>query len=118
MAYVDGVMVAVKTAEKAAFTELAKNAARIFKDHGATQVMDCWGDSVPDGEVTSMPMAVQKSADDTVVFSWIVWPSKEVRDAGFEAAMKDPRFDMEGFGKVSNMKTMVFGGFTPLYEFD
>lgn len=116
MAYVDGVVMAVKTAERATFEKLAAESALVFKDHGAIEVMDCWGDSVPEGEVTSLPLAVQKAEDETVVFSWIIWPSKEIRDTGFEAAMQDERFDMETFGRIANMKTMIFGGFRPLSD--
>ena len=62
----------------------AKEAAVVFKEHGALKLIDCWGDDVPDGEITSFPMAVKCKEDETVVFSWIVWPSKEVRNEGMK----------------------------------
>jgi uncharacterized protein YbaA (DUF1428 family) len=63
----------------------------VFKEFGALKVVECWGDDVPDGKVTSFPMAMQKKDEETVVFSWIVWPSRETRDAGMKKMMEDPR---------------------------
>ena len=74
MDYVDGFVIAVPTAKREAFRQLAQDASAVFKDHGALQVVECWGDDVPEGKVTSFPMAVQRKPDETVVFSWIVWP--------------------------------------------
>ena len=69
MGYVDGYVIAVPTSNRDAFTKHAKEAAAVFKEHGASRVVECWGDDVPDGKVTSFPMAVQKKPDETVVFS-------------------------------------------------
>ena len=71
MNYVDGCVLAVPTANREAYLEHAAIAATVFKEHGALAVVDCWGDDVPEGKVTSFPMAVQRKEDETVVFSWI-----------------------------------------------
>ena len=92
MSYVDGYVMAVPTGNRDAFTKHAKEAAAVFKEHGALSVVECWGDEVPDsGKVTSFPLAVQKKPDETVVFSWILWPSREARDEGMKKAMEDAR---------------------------
>ena len=91
MTYVDGFVAAVPTANREAYRKHAEAAAVVLKEHGALKLVECWGDDVPDGKVTSFPMAVQKKPDETVVFSWIVWPSKAVRDAGMAKVMADPR---------------------------
>jgi uncharacterized protein YbaA (DUF1428 family) len=116
MTYVDGYLIPVPTAKKADYLALAKMAAPIFKEHGALTVVECWGDDVPDGKVTSFPMAVKKTDDETVVFSWITWPSKEVRDAGMKAAMEDPRMDMDMSNMPFDGQRMIFGGFRPILE--
>ena len=110
-AYIDGVLLAVPTVNKEAFSRHARATAQLFKAHGATEVIECWGDDVPEGKLTSMPMAVQRKIDETVVFSWIVWPSREVRDAGMKAVMEDPHApeDMPFDGK-----RVIFGGFRVL----
>ena len=63
----------------------------MFKEHGALRVVECWGDDVPEGKLTSFPMAVKRKDDETVVFSWITWPSREARDEGMKKMMADPR---------------------------
>ncbi|MEN1728710.1 MAG: DUF1428 domain-containing protein [Pseudomonadota bacterium] len=117
MSYVDGYVLAVPTANKAAYLKLAEVAAAVFKDHGALQVVECWGADVPDGEQTSFPMAVKCGEDETVVFSWVKWPSKAVRESGMKAMMEDER--MKGWGP-DNMpfdgKRMIFASFETLLE--
>ncbi|SHI19575.1 DUF1428 domain-containing protein [Ferrimonas marina] len=113
MGYVDGFMLAVPTANKAAYLAVSQRAAEVFADCGATGYCECWGDEVPKGKVTDMHRAVQCGEDETVVFSWITWPSKAARDAGMAQAMKDPRLsesDMPFDGK-----RVIFGGFEPLF---
>lgn len=116
MSYVDGFVAAVPTANREKFREHAERAADVFKDCGALSVVECWGDDVPDGEVTSFPMAVKCKDDETVVFSWIVWPSKEVRDAGMQKMMEDPRMQPDNNPMPFDGKRIVYGGFVPLVE--
>ena len=80
MNYVDGFVCAVPTANRDAYQTHAAKAAPLFKEFGALSVVETWGDDVPDGKLTSFPLAVQRKDDETVVFSWITWPSKQVRD--------------------------------------
>src|SRR5580704_9874707 len=80
MNYVDGFVCAVPTANREKYRRHAEAAAQVFKERGALKLVECWGDDVPDGKLTSFPMAVKRKPDETVVFSWIVWPSRQVRD--------------------------------------
>lgn len=116
MAYVDGFVIAVPTANKNSYIELAQSMALIFKEHGALSIVENWGDDVPDGEVTSFPMAVKCKADETVVFSWITWPSKEARDSGMKNVMADPRMDWDNMTMPFDGKRMIFGGFETIIE--
>ena len=111
MNYVDGFVIAVPTANREKFRKHAQDAAPVFIEYGALQVAECWGDDVPDGKLTSFPMAVQRKDDETVVFSWIIWPSKEVRDAGMAKVMADPRLQPEVNPMPFDGKRMIFGGF-------
>ncbi|HEY9027874.1 MAG TPA: DUF1428 domain-containing protein [Burkholderiaceae bacterium] len=113
MSYVDGFVLAVPTANKEAYRQLATNAAQMFKEHGALGVVECWGDDVPEGKLTSFTMAVQRKDDETVVFSWITWPSRQVRDTGMKAVMADPRMPQT---LPFDGKRMIFGGFEILVE--
>lgn len=111
MPYVDGFAAAVPTANKEAFIKHASDAAVVFKEHGALAVKECWGDDVPDGEVTSFPIAVQKKDDETVVFSWVIWPSKDARDAGMKKVFEDPRMQSDVNPMPFDGKRLIYGGF-------
>lgn len=116
MSYVDGFLLAVPKAKLEAYKELASTAGEVWKEHGALAFVECVADDVPYGEVTSFPRAVQAKDDEIVVFSWIVYESREKRDATNAKVMADPRLK----GDVANMpfdgKRMIFGGFTPIVE--
>ena len=116
MSYVDGFVAAVPTANREKFRKHAAEAAAVFKEHGALKVVECWGDDVPDGKVTSFPMAVKCEPGETVVFSWIVWPSREVRDAGMAKVMADPRVQPEVNPMPFDGQRLIYGGFEVLVE--
>jgi len=110
MDYVDGFVAAVKRRNEDAFAATARLLAEIFLAHGATEVTDCWGDDVPDGVLTSFPMAVRREPDEAVVFGWVRWPSAAARTAGWEGAMADPRMPPNDALPFDG-KRMIYGGF-------
>lgn len=114
--YVQGFVLAVPTANKDAFIQHARDAAKVFKEHGAIKCVECWGDDVPDGEVTSFPMAVKKTPDETVVFSWMIWPSKQVFETGIAKAMEDPRLQQDTNPMPFDGKRLIYGGFVPVVD--
>ncbi|CAO3450274.1 Protein of unknown function DUF1428 [Azospirillum argentinense] len=120
MAYIDGFVIAVPTANKQAFIDHANKIDVLFKELGATRIIECWGDDVPNGKLTDFRRAVQATEDETVAFSWIEWPDKATRDAGMgliEELMKtDERFSPENNPMPFDGKRMIFGGFTPVVE--
>lgn len=116
MSYVDGFVVPVRTDRKEAYRKMAAEAAAIWKEHGATRVIEAWADDVPEGKVTSFPLAVRLEPDETVVFSWIEWPSREVRDAGNARVMADPRMQPTGEEMPFSMARIIFGGFAPIVD--
>lgn len=116
MSYVDGFIAAVPTANKQAYLAHAKMAAGVFKELGAISVVECWGDDVPGGKLTSFPLAVQKRDDETVVFSWIVWPSRAARNEGMTAVMSDPRFSPDKNPMPFDGKRLIYGGFDMILE--
>lgn len=117
MHYVDGFITPVPKANKEAYIAMAKIAAEVFKDHGALSCVECWGDDVPEGKITSFSMAVKREDDENVAFSWITWPSKAVRDKGMPLAMEDPRFQAMGPDAMPfDGMRMIFGGFETILE--
>ncbi|WP_422363081.1 DUF1428 domain-containing protein [Pyruvatibacter mobilis] len=113
MSYVDGFVIAVPTAKKDAYLEMARAVAPVFRKHGATSVVECWGEDVPQGELTSFPLAVKATPDEGVVFSWIVWPDKATRDKGNAKAIAE----LEEAGGMMpddtpfDTRRMIMGGF-------
>ena len=92
----DGVVAAVPTANQDICHDVARKTAALFREHGARRAVETWGDDLPEGRVTSFPMAGQQKEDETVVFSWIIWPSKAVRDDRWQKMMQDPRMAQAG----------------------
>lgn len=114
--YVDGFVAAVPTANREAYREHAAKAAVVFKEHGALSIMEAWGDDVPEGKVTSFPMAVQRKDDETVVFSWVTWPSKAAREEGWKKVMEDPRLQPDTNPMPFDGQRLIYGGFVPIVE--
>ena len=115
MSYVEGFVIPVPTANKQAYLEMAKKAAPIFQEHGALRVVEGWGDDVPKGKLTDFWMAVKANPGETVVFSWVEWPSKAVRDSGMKKVMADPRMQPAA-GMPFDGKRAVFGGFATMLD--
>ena len=113
--YVDGIITAVPTSNKASYLEMADKHAAILKEYGATRTVDAWADDVPDGKVTDYKGAVKARPEESVVFSWIAWPSREARDKGMKEAMEDPI--MKSAGEMPfDGKRMIYGGFEKIVD--
>ncbi|MET3794155.1 DUF1428 domain-containing protein [Aquamicrobium terrae] len=110
MSYVDGFVLAVPQAKLDEYKEMARKASDVWMDHGALAYVECTGDDVPYGELTSFPRAVQ-AKDELVIFSWVVYKSRQDRDEILAKVMADPRLK----GDMENMpfdgKRMIYGGF-------
>ena len=116
MKYVEGFVAAVPAANKEIYRQHAAEAAPLFKEFGASRVVECWGDDVPDGKITDFRGAVKAQDDEIVVFSWIEYPSKEIRDAANKKIMTDPRMKEMGEQMPFDGKRMIFGGFMPILD--
>lgn len=111
MNYIDGFVAAVPTANQDTYRRHAEKAAAVFKENGALQVVECWGNDVPEGKLTSFTMAVKRKDDEAVIFSWVVWPSKAVRDAAWPKVMADPRLAGDNNPMPFDAQRMIYGGF-------
>ena len=116
MSYVDGFVAAVPTANREAFRRHAEAAAAVFRECGALAVAECWGDDVPEGKVTSFPMAVKREDDESVIFSWVEWPSKAARDTGWQKIMADPRMQPGANPMPFDGKRLIYGGFAAIVD--
>lgn len=116
MGYVDGYVLPVPDGNKEAYRQLAQKASGLFIEHGATRVVEAWGDDVPDGKVTDYARAAHRQEGETVVYSWVEWPSKEARTAGWEKMMADERMKPDPENNPFDGKRMIYGGFAPIVE--
>jgi uncharacterized protein YbaA (DUF1428 family) len=111
MTYVDGFLLAVPKARLDEYKELARKASKVWMEHGALSYVEATGDDVPYGELTSFPRAVQAKDDETVIFSWVTYESREARDRIMKKVMEDPRMDGDMDKMPFDGKRMIFGGF-------
>ena len=118
MPYIDGFVLAVPTADKQKFIDHANLGDSMFIELGATRILECWGDEVPEGKQTDFRMAVKAQEDETACFSWVERPDKATRDAAMKKIMdpdfKDERMDPEKNPMPFDGQRMIFGGFTPV----
>ena len=103
--YVDGFVVPVPKRNLDAYRKMAEQAGKLWLEQGALQYWECTGDDVKPGKVTSFPQSVQLKDDEIVVFSWIVYKSREHRDTVNAKVMDDPRMK-----KMMDPKNMPFDG--------
>jgi uncharacterized protein YbaA (DUF1428 family) len=118
MPYVDSYVLPVPLAKLAEYRRLARKAGKIWIEHGALEVHECVADDVQSGKLTSFPQAVQLQADETVVFSWIVFKSRKDRDRVNAEVMADPRLAFMEHADPATLpfdgQRMFWGGFKPL----
>lgn len=116
MAYIDGFVLPVPKDKKDEYAELARKFAVKAKSLGARAGHESWGDGLEPGTLTSFPRSVQATGDENVVFSYVVWPDKETRDAAWEKIMADPEMN-PGDDMPFDGKRMFWGGFVPLVDY-
>ena len=116
MPYIDGFVIACAKANKDKFIAHAETTDALFIEYGATRIMECWEDDVPDGDTTDFRRAVKAKDDEAVLFSWVEWPDKATRNKAMETMMEDPRMDPEKNPMPFDSKRMIYGGFTPVYS--
>lgn len=114
--YMDGFVAAVPDANRERYRETAAKASAVFLEYGASRVVEAWGDDVPDGKVTDFRGAVKAEEGESVVFSWIEWPSKAARDAAWPKLMEDERMKPDHDAMPFDGKRMIYGGFAPVVD--
>ena len=113
--YIDGYVMVVPQANKAAFIAHVQQSIPIYKEYGALRVVDCWADDLPgglaSGRINSYGNAVQLEEGESIVFSWIEWPTKAMRDAAWPLIVRDPRMSTDANPLPYDYKRMLRGGF-------
>ena len=116
MSYIEGFVTAVPAANKDAYIAHAREFAPLIRGFGATRMVECWGDDVPDGKLTDFKGAVQAKPDEVVVFSWFEYPDRAARKAANDKLMADPRMEAMSKDMPFDGKRMIYGGFDSLLD--
>lgn len=116
MAYIDGFLVPVLPGKRDAYVEMARAMVPLFQEFGATRVVECGQDDLKPGKTNDFHTAVIAEPGEEVFFSWIEWPSKEVRDAGWAKMMEDERMKQMPSDLPFAGARMIYGGFAPLVD--
>ncbi|HWP17204.1 MAG TPA: DUF1428 domain-containing protein [Xanthobacteraceae bacterium] len=118
MPYVDGFIVPLPKKNLKAYRAMAKKAGKVWREHGALDYKECIADDVKMGKWTSFPRSVKMKKNETVVFSWIVYPSRAARDKCIARVMKDKRLAamMDPKTMPFDAKRMIYGGFKTIVE--
>ncbi|HEX7080633.1 MAG TPA: DUF1428 domain-containing protein [Gammaproteobacteria bacterium] len=115
--YVDGFVLPVPKDRVEEYRKMAQDAGKVWREHGALEFHECVADDVKPGEHTSFPQAVKLEPNETVVFSWIVYESREQRDRVNAKVMEDPRIKSMDLSTMPfDAKRMIYGGFTSIVE--
>jgi uncharacterized protein YbaA (DUF1428 family) len=116
--YVDGFVIPIAKENVEKYREMAQKAGEIWKEHGALEVYECLGDDLEIKDMLSFKTIAGASDNETVIFSWIIFESREHRDKVNKAVMDDPRIkqDMEAGKSIFDCKKMAYGGFTTLVK--
>ena len=114
--YVDGFVLPIKEENVEKYREMASRAGKIFKDHGALEFHECAGDDLQVEGMLSFKTIAGANEDETVIFSWVVYESREHRDKVNAAVMSDERLkeDMELCKSLFDFTRMAYGGFKTL----
>src|SRR3546814_16454013 len=114
MTYIDGFVIPVAPGKKEAYRKMTAEVAPFFMEYGALEIVECFDDDVPDGKATDFRRAVDAQEEEKIVFSWIVCPSREVRDDGQHTLLEDQRMKPPADTTVDR-KPMIFSGFTHIF---
>lgn len=112
--YIDGFVTPVPKKNKDAYIKHLEEVSPLIKEIGVIRMVESWGDEIPQGEQTDFLQAVKLKDDETVLFGWFEWPSKEVRDKGVKTMMEDKRF--QEMNMPFDGKRMIFGGFSSIFD--
>jgi len=116
--YVDGFVIPLPKDKIDLYRSVSEKACRIWKEHGALEFRECVGDDLKMTDQVSFTHLAGAKPDETVIFSWIVFESRESRDQVNAKVMADPRIKemCDAANSPFDFKRMAYGGFTVLVD--
>jgi len=111
--YVCGLVIPVPEGQMEAYRRWAENGAAFFKEYGCLEIVEAWEDFIPDGKTTDFRKAVAAKPGEKIVFTWQIWPDREVFQAAETRMHEDPRMDAAGEPPFDAGR-LILGCFQPL----
>lgn len=118
--YIDGFILPVPRIHLEEYKGVAEKVADIWKEYGALSYFEFVGDDLTLEGTRSFTEVVDLKEDEVVVFGWVVFPSKEIRDTANQQVPNDPRMGelvtplLDPERLIFNAGRMVYGGFKSL----
>lgn len=117
MSYVDGYVLPIPKDRVEDYRKIASKAGEVWKDHGALAYKECVGDDMQIGDMLSFLKTAGAKENETVVFAFVVFESREHRDAVNAKVMADERLKGDMDKMPFDHKRMAYGGFTSIVDF-
>lgn len=115
--YVDGFVIPIRKSKLAAYQKLAKQAQKVWMEHGALAYYECIGDDMNVKMGVPFPKLAKAKPGETVIFSWIVYKSRKHRDAVNAKVMKDKRISsLKPEDMPFDCNVMAYGGFKTIVD--
>jgi uncharacterized protein YbaA (DUF1428 family) len=114
--YVEGFVTAVPKDNKQKYEEHAKKFAGLLKKFGATRIVECWQNDIPHGKKTDFYGAVQANENEDILFSWVEYPSKDIRDESWKKMEELPEMKDMSKNMPFDGSRMIFGGFESIVD--
>jgi uncharacterized protein YbaA (DUF1428 family) len=116
--YIDGFVIPVPKKKLAAYTRMARQASKVWIEHGALEYKECVGDDLDVPGTLPFPKGIRTRPGETVIFSYVVYRSRAHRDHVNARIMKDPRLAAmcDPADMPFDCRRMLYGGFKVLVE--
>ena len=116
--YIDGFVFPISRDRIDEYKRVAEAVADIYKEHGALDYLEYVGDDMSREGTRPFPDLVSAAKDETIVFGWVVFDSREARDLANQKVAADPRMAelMASSNAGFDAKRMAYGGFQSLVQ--
>lgn len=119
-AYIDGFVFPIPRIHLDEYKRVAEKVAEIWKEYGALEYFEYVGEDLKLEGTRSFIEVLDLKEDEVVIFGWVVFPSKAVREWANKQVPTDPRIAKlvppltDPKRLIFDAGRMVYGGFQPL----
>lgn len=121
--YIDGFVLPIPRDGLNAYRKVVEKVAEIWKEHGALNYSEYVGDDSGLEGLRSFEDFAEAEKDEAIIFGWVEFESREMRDIVNQRVAADPRMEdlIKPLTNTSRpifiANRMVFGGFKPFINY-